>query len=57
MRHLFCRFSDRRNYYRYFHELKSMPYARMQECVNITWSKDMPIVGLVGEEGKGRSLV
>ena len=56
MRHLFYRFSDEANYSRYFHSVHSMPHARMQEYVNVDWGKDMSIVGLVGEEGKGRII-
>jgi acyl-CoA hydrolase/GNAT superfamily N-acetyltransferase len=56
MRHLFYRFSDEDNYYRYFHAVRSMPHAKMQEYVNVDWNKDMSIVGLLGEEGKGRII-
>jgi acyl-CoA hydrolase/GNAT superfamily N-acetyltransferase len=56
MRHLFYRFSDETSYYRYFHPVRSMPHAKMQEYVNVDWSRDMSIVGLVGEEGKGRII-
>jgi GNAT superfamily N-acetyltransferase len=54
MRYLFYRFSDESSYYRYFHSVRSMPHAKMQEYVNVDWSRDLSIVGLVGEEGKGR---
>jgi len=33
-----------------------MPHAKMQEYVNVDWSRDLSIVGLVGEEGKGRII-
>ena len=56
MRHLFYRFSEETHYSRYFHSVRSMPHAKMQEYVNVDWSKDMSIVGLVGEEGKGRII-
>jgi len=56
MRHLFYRFSDEDHYSRYFHSVRSMPHAKMQEYVNVDWSKDMSIAGLVGEEGKGRII-
>jgi len=56
MRHLFYRFSDETHYSRYFHSVRSMPHAKMQEYVNVDWSRDMSIVGLVGEEGKGRII-
>jgi RimJ/RimL family protein N-acetyltransferase len=54
MRHLFYRFSDEAVYSRYFHSVSSMPHAKMQQYVNVDWNKVMSIVGLVGEEGKGR---
>jgi len=56
MRHLFYRFSDEANYYRYFHSVRSMPHAKMQEYVNVDWSRDLSIVGLVGQEGEGRII-
>jgi acyl-CoA hydrolase len=56
MRHLFYRFSDEINYYRYFHSVRSMPHIKMQEYVNVDWSRDLSIVGLVGEEGTGRII-
>jgi acyl-CoA hydrolase len=56
MRHLFYRFSEETHYARYFHSIRSMPHAKMQEYVNVDWSRDMSIVGLVGEEGQGRII-
>jgi RimJ/RimL family protein N-acetyltransferase len=56
MRHLFYRFSEETSYYRYFHPVRSMPHAKMQEYVNVDWSRDMSVVGLVGEEGKGHII-
>jgi RimJ/RimL family protein N-acetyltransferase len=56
MRHLFYRFSDEAVYARYFHSVSSMPHAKMQEYVNVDWNQVMSIVGLVGEEGKGRII-
>ena len=56
MRHLFYRFSDEAVYYRYFHSLRSMPHTKMQEYVNVDWKQVMSIVGLVGEEKKGRII-
>lgn len=56
MRHLFYRFSDESSYYRYFHSVRTMPHAKMQEYVNVDWSRDLSIVGLIGEEGKGRII-
>ena len=54
MRNLFYRFSDEAVYSRYFHSVSSMPHAKMQEYVNVDWNQVMAIVGLIGEEGKGR---
>jgi GNAT superfamily N-acetyltransferase len=56
MRHLFYRFSEKTVYYRYFQTVRSMPHAKMQEYVNVDWTQVMSIVGLVGEEGKGRII-
>jgi GNAT superfamily N-acetyltransferase len=56
MRHLFYRFSDEAVYSRYFHSVSSMPHAKMQEYVNVDWNQVVSIVGLIGEEGKGRII-
>ena len=56
MRHLFYRFSEKTVYYRYFQIVRSMPHAKMQEYVNVDWNQVMSIVGLIGEEGKGRII-
>jgi acyl-CoA hydrolase/GNAT superfamily N-acetyltransferase len=56
MRHLFYRFSDEAVYYRYFHSVRSMPHAKMQEYVNVDWNQIISIVGLVGEEKNGRVI-
>jgi acyl-CoA hydrolase len=56
MRRLFYRFSDEAVYYRYFSPIKSMPHSRMQEYVNVDFSRTMSIVGLVGEPGRGRIM-
>ena len=56
MRHLFYRFSDEAVYYRYFHSVHSMPHIKMQEYVNVDWNQLISIVGLVGEEKKGRII-
>ncbi len=53
MRRLFYRFSDTAVYYRYFSPIKTMPYTKMQEYVNIDYRNTMSIVGLVGEPGAG----
>lgn len=54
MRRLFYRFSDKAVYYRYFSPVEAMPHAKMQTYVNVDWSKDMSIVGLVGGPGQER---
>ncbi len=56
MRHLFYRFSDEAVYSRYFQSVSSMPHAKMQQYVNVDWNQVMSIVGLDGEEGKGRII-
>ena len=53
---MFYRFSDESVYYRYFHSVSSMPHAKIQEYVNVDWNQVISIVGLVGEEGKGRII-
>jgi len=54
MRHLFYRFSDEMVYRRYFQSIRSMPHEKMQAYVNVDWNREMSIVALFGEEGKGR---
>jgi len=56
MRHLFYRFSDEAVYARYFHCVTSMPHSKIQQYVNVDWNQIVSIVGLVGEEGKGRII-
>jgi acyl-CoA hydrolase/GNAT superfamily N-acetyltransferase len=56
MRRLFYRFSDEAIYYRYFSSIQAMPHAKMQAYVNVDWSKDMSIVGLVGGPGEERII-
>jgi RimJ/RimL family protein N-acetyltransferase len=56
MRRLFYRFSDEAVYYRYFTPLKTMPHSKMQTYVNVDYSKDMSIVGVVGEPGQGHVI-
>lgn len=53
MRRLFYRFSDEAVYYRYFAPIKTMPHSKMQEYVNVDFSRTMSIVGLVGDPGRG----
>lgn len=54
MRYLFYRFSNEAVYSRYLYTISSMPHSKMQEYVNVDWNQVMSIVGVVGEERKGR---
>jgi len=56
MRQLFYRFSDEAVYYRYFVPIKSMPHSKMQEYVNVDYSRAMSIVGLIGQPGRGHII-
>jgi acyl-CoA hydrolase/GNAT superfamily N-acetyltransferase len=56
MRRLFYRFSDTAVYYRYFSPIKTMPHAKMQEYVNVDFSRALSIVGLAKETGEGRII-
>ncbi|MDX2446451.1 MAG: GNAT family N-acetyltransferase [Desulfobacterales bacterium] len=56
MRRLFYRFSSESVYYRYFSPIKAMPHTRMQKYVNVDYSQNISIVGLVGEPGGGRLI-
>jgi acyl-CoA hydrolase/GNAT superfamily N-acetyltransferase len=56
MRRLFYRFSDESTYFRYFHSVTTMPHAQMQNYVNVDWTRDLSIVGLIGEEGRGHII-
>ncbi len=52
MRKLFYRFSDEAVYYRYFSPIKTMPFIKMQEYVNVDYRNTMSIVGLIGDPGE-----
>lgn len=52
MRRLFYRFSDEAVYSRYFSTVRTMPHYRMQEYVNVDFSKIMSVVGITGEHGR-----
>ena len=56
MRRLFYRFSDNTVYYRYFSAIKAMPHGKMQEYVNVNFSRCMSIVGIVEEQGVERII-
>ncbi len=51
MRRFFYRFSDEAKFYRFFYSVKTMAHDKMQEYVNIDYSKEMSIVGLSGNPG------
>lgn len=53
MRRLFYRFSDKTIFTRFFYPIKTMPHDKMQEYVNIDYSRELSIVGLVGEPEQG----
>lgn len=48
MRRFFYRFSEAPIYYRFFYKIRTMSHDKMQEYVNVDYSKGMSIVGLVG---------
>ena len=56
MRRLFYRFSDDSVYSRYFHSVRAMPHAKIQEYVNVDWHQVMSIVGIIREEGEERII-
>lgn len=56
MRRLFYRFSEESVYYRYFTPVMAMPHNKMQEYVNIDYSRTMSIVALEGDVGNGKII-
>ena len=48
MRRFFYRFSDQMIFYRFFYLVQTMTHDQMQEYVNVDYTKEMSIVGLVG---------
>jgi acyl-CoA hydrolase/RimJ/RimL family protein N-acetyltransferase len=56
MRRLFYRFSDQSIFYRYFSHVQIMPYARMEEYVNVDYDRIMSIVGVIEEKGVERII-
>jgi len=56
MRRLFYRFSDKAVYYRYFTPIKTMPHGKMQAYVNVDFSRELSVVGLVGEPDQGHII-
>ncbi len=56
MRHLFYRSSEQAIYLRYFQYLNSMPHTKIQEYINVDWNQVMSIVGVIGEEKKGKII-
>jgi len=51
MRRFFYRFSDEAKFYRFFYSVKTMSHDKMQEYVNVDYSKEMSIIGLSGKLG------
>lgn len=51
MRRFFYRFSDEAKFYRFFYSVKTMSHDKMQEYINIDYSKEMSIIGLSGKPG------
>ncbi len=51
MRRLFYRFSERTVYYRYFSPIKTMPHPKMQDYVNVDYSRFMSIVATIEQDG------
>jgi GNAT superfamily N-acetyltransferase len=49
MRRLFYRFSNKTVYRRFFFPISIMPHDRMQEYVNVDYSRVMSLVALAGE--------
>ena len=48
MRRLFYRFSNKTVYSRFFYPIKTMPHDKMQEYVNIDYSRVMSVIALIG---------
>lgn len=48
MRRFFYRFSDQMIFYRFFYLVQTMTHDQMQEYVNVDYTKEISIVGLVG---------
>ncbi|MBF0469242.1 MAG: GNAT family N-acetyltransferase, partial [Desulfamplus sp.] len=51
MRRFFYRCSDEIIYYRFFYSIKTMSHDKMQEYVNVDYSKEISVVGLSGNAG------
>ena len=52
MRRLFYRFSDETVYRRFFFPITTMPHDKMQEYVNIDYSRELSIVAIVDKDDK-----
>jgi GNAT superfamily N-acetyltransferase len=46
---MFYALSERTVYHRFFHVLKSMPHARLQELLKVDYERDMVLVACVGK--------
>ena len=56
MRRLFYRFSDKTIYRRFFYPIKTMPHDKMQDYVNVDYSRALSIVALVDEPDQGKII-
>ncbi len=56
MRRLFYRSSKESRYMRYFHTMRAMPHAKIQQYVNVDYRTAIAIVGLEGAPGQGRII-
>ncbi len=56
MRRLFYRFSDQTVYRRFLYQISTMPHDKIQQYVNIDYSRVMSVVALVGEPDQERII-
>jgi len=56
MRRLFYRFSDTTVYRRFLYPISVMPHDKIQEYVNIDYSREMSVVALAGESGQEKII-
>jgi acyl-CoA hydrolase/GNAT superfamily N-acetyltransferase len=56
MRKFFYRSTREMIYYRFFYSIKTMSHDKMQEYVNVDYTKEISIVGLVGKKGNEKMI-
>jgi acyl-CoA hydrolase/L-amino acid N-acyltransferase YncA len=56
MQELFYSLSEDSIYHRFFHRAQVMPHKKVQRFTTIDYQKDMAIVGVVEEEGRGKII-